>query len=551
MPQDAFTIKYVTKELKDLLLGGKISKIMQPSRDLLTFIIYTQKGNVKLEACLSAQFTRLSLSKRPSPPPATPLNFCMVLRKHLQNAEIIDVAQPDFERIIYFDLKCTSDFSSSVMRLYFEIMGKYSNAILTKDGLIVGALKTTALGENTKRILFCGVPYTPPEPQDKINPEILSELHGVVDEFCDPKTLCDKIKGLSYSTAQEICALPNLTDKAVYDYIENADTEPCVTYQNGEHTDFKVRSCSKDKKLYPTLLDAQAAYYDYVTEKREFETKKGKLTAVTSSAIKKIEKRLILISEKIEECKGAEDIKLKGELITSNLYALQRGMSSFEAINYYDENCGKIKIILDKTLTPAQNAQAYYKKYAKLKRTYLSVNSQRAEAEEKLNYYLSILSHVNSADNVSDLEEIKEELALSGLINTESAKKKKEREVSFRTFTIDGFKVFAGKSNMQNEKLLKVLSGGDIWLHTQKYHSSHVGIVTEGKEVPQNVLLAAAEICAYYSDGKDGTKIPVDYTFKKYVKKPPKANLGFCIYTNYSTILVDPDKHGELKDETK
>ena len=171
MPQDAFTLRYIAKELKQRLTGGKISKIVQPDRDNLIFIIYTANGNVKLEACLSAQASRLSLTDGETTAPLTAPNFCMLLRKHLQNAEILDIEQPDFERIIYFDLKCVSDFSESVMRLYFEIMGKYSNAVLTENGVITGALKTTSIGENTKRVLFGGVKYTLPEPQDKFPPE--------------------------------------------------------------------------------------------------------------------------------------------------------------------------------------------------------------------------------------------------------------------------------------------------------------------------------------------------------------------------------------------
>ena len=223
MPQDAFTIKYVAKELKELLCGGKISRIIQPSRDELTFIIYTGKSNIKLDACLSAQSSRLSISNDDKPVPLSAPNFCMLLRKHLQNAEILDIVQPDFERIIYFDLKCTSDFSSSVMRLYFEIMGKYSNAILTENGIIVGALKTTSIGENTRRVLFGGVKYTPPEPQDKVAPYDLSGLEEVMKYATGDKAkfICEKIKGVAYATALEMVMLygDDITAQNIYDYI--------------------------------------------------------------------------------------------------------------------------------------------------------------------------------------------------------------------------------------------------------------------------------------------------------------------------------------------
>ena len=237
MPQDAFTISYITKELKAQLIGGKISRIVQPSRDELTFIIYTGKRNVKLEACLSAQSSRLSLTDDDRPVPVTAPNFCMLLRKHLQNAEILDIVQPDFERIIYFDLLCTSDFSSSVMRLYFEIMGKYSNAVLTENGVIVGALKTTSIGENTKRVLFGGVKYTPPEPQDKIPPDDIAAIQKINFSAGDTaKIISDRVKGIAYTTALEMVNTfgEEITARNIYDYVFTAPTAPCVTYSDGE-----------------------------------------------------------------------------------------------------------------------------------------------------------------------------------------------------------------------------------------------------------------------------------------------------------------------------
>lgn len=555
MPQDAFTIKYVAEELKRLLVGGKISRIIQPARDELTFIIYTGKANVKLEACLSAQASRLSISNEDKPVPLTAPNFCMLLRKHLQNAEILDIVQPDFERIIYFDFKCVSDFSSSVMRLYFEIMGKYSNAVLCENGIIIGALKTTSIGENTKRVLFGGVTYVPPEKQDKISPDDISGLETAMKYSWGDraKYICEKVKGIAYATALDMVRVygENVTAQNIYEYVYSASAAPCVTYINGEPNDFKVRSAETDKKNYPGILEAQSAYYSYIYTKKSFNEKKSKLESAVSGAIKKLEKRLAVIEDKLSECRGAENIKLKGELITANIYAIERGMTSFTAINYYDPEGGTVKIELDNTLTPSQNAQKYYKRYAKLKRTQLSVSAQCEETLQKLDYLNSIKTHLNSAETLSDFEETEEELTLLGLIKKNDTRKvKRSVTVPYRTYFYDGFKIVAGRNNLQNERLTKGLSPDDLWLHTQKYHSSHVGVITEGRSVPDGVLQAAAEICAYYSDGRDGDKIPVDYTQKKYVKKPPKSNSGFVIYTDYKTVLVKPNAHVELTGES-
>ena len=553
MPQDSFTIKYIAEELKRRLIGGKISRIIQPTRDSLTFVIYTGSGNVKLEACLSAKYSRLSLTDDETVVPQVAPNFCMLLRKHLQNAQILDIVQPDFERIIYFDLKCTSEFTVTQMRLYFEIMGKYSNAILCENGIIVGALKTTAISENTKRVLFGGVKYAPPEPQDKFAPDDTEKIDEALKNFSGDKAkfICENITGISYATALEITDFygENLTAADIENYIFSNPISPCVTYENGEPSDFKVRSQNREQKAYPDILSAQSAYYSYTTAKKNFIEKKAKLSGALNSGIKKIDKRLSQMRDKLSECRDMEQTKLKGELITANIYAIGRGDSRLEAINYYDENCAKITIELDKTLTPSQNAQKYYKRYAKLKRTKQSVEAQLAEAEAQKEYFSAIGAHICAGESLSDLEEIEEELATLQLLKRVETKKKKAALPPYRSYFFEGFKILAGRNNIQNERLTKSLSPDDLWLHTQKYHSSHVAVISEGRAVPDSVIKVAAEICAYYSDGREGSKIPVDYTLKKFVKKPPSSRVGFVIYTDYNTTLAEPDRHMEITEE--
>lgn len=548
MPQDAFTIKYVVKELSEALTGGKISKITQTDRDSLTFIIYTQKGSLKLDICLSAKACRLSLTDSDKPVPQVAPAFCMLLRKHLANAQITAITQLEYERVVMIDLDCTSEFEHLKMRLYIELMGKYSNAVLTQDGVILGALKTTAIGENTKRVLFSGVKYTLPEPQEKILPNDIPALEAAFEYAAGDmaKFISDKVKGVAYSTAVDVVETygENLTARDVNAYLCGEKCNPCVTFTENEPNDFKARSSAPNRREYPTVLEAQKAFYDFQYKKQTFEEAKKRLLAALNGAVKKMEKRLQTINQKLLDCRDLDDVKLKGELITANMYAISRGMDSFEAVNYYDENCGKIKIALDKTLSPSQNAQKYYKRYAKLKRTQETVSAQRGETEERLNYFNSIATHISAAEELSDLEETLEELKQIGLIkDVTKGKKQKPKITPFRSYNIGGFKVLAGRNNIQNDRLIKSISGNDMWLHTQGYHSSHVAIICEGREIPDDVLLAAAEICAYYSDGRNGTKIPVDYTRRKFVKKPPASNAGFVIYTDYKTILVEPACH--------
>ena len=551
MPQDAFTIKYVAKELEQKLSGGKISKIVQPAKDVLTFIIYTENGSVKLEICLSAKGCRINLANSDLPAPKTALSFCMLLRKHLQNAKITAVKQIEGERIVYFDLECISEFELANMRFYVELMGKYSNAILVKDGVISGALKSTAIGESTKRILFTGAKYALPEPQDKIPPDDLPAIKTAFSNVCGDraKFISERIKGVSYATALDIIETygENVTAEQTANYLSGTVYATCVTFSNGEETDFKVRSASPTQRRYESVLEAQTAYYAAITAKQEFAEKKRKLLTALASAIKKTEKRLAVIEQKLLDCRDMETVKLKGELITANIYAVEKGMGEFEAVNYYDEKGGKIKIALDKTLSPADNAQKYYKRYAKLKRTVESVSAQREETKAQLSYLNSINSHIYAGESLCDFEETEEELKALGLITAPQQKKKTEKISPFREYDCCGYKIIAGRNNLQNDRLLKSVSQKDLWLHTQNYHSSHVGIITEGKCVPDEVLCVAAEICAYYSDGRNGNKVPVDYTKRASVKKPPKSNAGFVIYSEYKTILVTPDPHTQLR----
>ncbi|MCH5147973.1 MAG: NFACT family protein [Clostridiales bacterium] len=548
MPQDAFTIKYIASELKERLIGGKISKITQPSKDCLSFIIYTQNGSVKLETCLSAKGCRINLCKTESPAPKTAPSFCMLLRKHLQNAQITNIEQIEDERVIFLDFLCTSEFEIVPMRLYLELMGKYSNAALVKDGVILGALKQTAIGENTRRVLFSGVKYTLPAGQDKISPNDRKGLERLFENKTSDlaKFISDNIKGVAYSTALDIAITygENATLEQIQDYLCGGFCEPCVIYQDGEPVDFKVRSADKSAKNYPSVLEAQAAFYAYITQKDEFELKKRRILTILNSALKKCEKRLSEESQKLLECDGADNIRLKGELLTANLYKIERGADKFEAVNYYDEAGGTITIALDKSLSPADNAQKFFRKYAKLKRTAASVSEQKAQTEDRLKYLNSIKAHLFSADCLCDLQAIEEELISCGISKPEiQPKKKKDEALPPRTYFVDGFKIISGRNNLQNDRLLKRLAPNDIWLHTQSYHSSHVGIITDGKPVPDEVLLVAAEICVNYSDGKSGGKIPVDYALAKFVKKPSGGAAGFVVYTDYKTLLAEANPH--------
>ena len=560
MPQDAFTLRQLNSELSSLLVGGKISRINQPEKERLSLLIYTHCGTVKLDIDLSAKFCRISVNeKRTDENPKNAPNFCMLLRKHLQNAQITAVRQVGFERVIYFDLLCFSEFSSCEMRLYLEIMGKYSNAVLTKDGTIVGALKTTSL-ENAKRVTFTGAKYSLPEKQDTADPTSLKELEELFSSTFGEgfitgekaKFLSERVRGIAYVTAEEIVATlgGNLTAKGVYDYVCGGEISPCITYVNGEIADFKAKSCMGGKQAFPTLLQAQAAYYDHAVGLKKFSDNRRRLSSALESALKKAEKRLGQICDRLAECDKIEEVKLAGELITANIYAVQRGDTELKAVNYYDENCGEITIKLDPSLTPSLNAQRYYKKYAKLKRTLENLTVQKSETEQRISYLRTIAESIKYAEDEDDLQGIREELLSLSLIADTAPKKGKKikaAEPPFRTYSFDGFTVVCGANNMQNDRLIKGLSESDLWLHTKTFHSSHVGILTEGKEATDEAIKCAAEVCAYYSAAREKDKVQVDYTLKKHVKRPNGSPLGFAVYTDFKTIIVAPNAHTEAR----
>lgn len=537
MPQDAYTIRLNVRELNSALKGGKINRVNQPSREELSFIIYTGKKTVKLVLSTNASSCGAYFTEDEQENPLVAPNFCMLLRKHLQNAEILDITTPGFERIICFRFLCTSDFSSCERVLYAEIMGKYSNLILTENGVILGALKTTMLDENCKRTILAGVKYTPPSPQDKVNPSDFAALQSVLKEADGDlsRFLFTRVAGLAPSTAEMIVASFRGGDFArhVYEFIFSDECEPCVR----EGQDFFARRVEGGIP-FPTLSAAQTYFYTKRRAEKQFELLKRKLEAAASGAKKKQEKRLALVLERKAQAGNAEENRVKGELLTANLYRLQQGINSCVLENYYDGT--QMKILLDPLLTPAQNAQNYYKKYRKQKRTLEVLKPQEAEIKAELDYTESILAAVQSADGETDLRSLEEEMLAAGLMRAPQEKaKRKKAEIPYRSYEKDGFRIFAGRNNLQNDKLVKAGAPEDIWLHTQKYHSCHVVIRTEGKRVPDEVLLFAAGVCARYSSGKGG-RIPVDYCKIKFVKKPPKAKAGFVVYTDYKTLLVDP-----------
>ncbi len=571
MPQDAFHIRRLAQELNTFLVGGKINRISQVNKDELTFIIYTGKTTVKLILSANASNARVCLSSTEKEPAPIAPNFCMLLRKHLQNAEILNVRQHEFERIVEITLHCTTDFSECDRVLHCELMGKYSNVVLTEKGVILGALKTTALENENHRILLPGVKYLYPAPQDKLSPFEVAGMRSRMENYLvthaeereEESLACflfENVSGLALPTAREIVRRAKeengdgdiLSERAkrplwefVGNFCENEPNRPCLKLQKGGYADFFAFPVAGSVET-PSLCKAEDEFYTARETKKGFEDKKRKLENAVKGLKKKQTKKLQETLERLKDAEKAEDFRVKGELLTANLYRIEKGLKEVELENWYSSDFEKIKITLDPTMPPAKNAQRYFKTYNKHKRAKEILTPMLQAEEGEIDYTDSVAAAIASAETMLDLKEIETELTEMGLLRAQKERaggKKKEQPVPFREYEQDGMRILAGRNNLQNDRLLRFASPDDIWLHTQKYHSSHVIIVTEGRQVRDETLLYAAEICAYYSDGKDGDKIPVDYCKRKYVRKPNKSKAGFVTYTDYKTILVKPNGH--------
>ncbi len=568
MPQDAFTLKYLCNQLNNLLAGGKINKIVQPDGDKVVFTVYTGKTTKRLIIDVNPSSPRIGVISDEVDAPLTALNFCMLLRKHLLSATIDSIRLVGFDRIVKIELTSSGEFFDCVKKtLFVELMGRYSNIILTEQGKILGGNRGINMFDDGVRPLIVGQKYVfPPvgnkkEPNDTALEEYFIQCSGDIVDY-----VCQGVQGVAKSTAECMvseyfvdCGKTNFSAMDVVknvgafcsfmrDFLYNAKVNPCVLLENGAVKDFCVKPYLQggEYKRFESLIEAEDFYYKEKVALKLFTDTKERISNLTNSAIKKAKKRLsaILVKEKDALC--AEDNRLKGELILANIYKLKGGETSAVFENYYQDN-DKVTVELDEYLTPTQNAERYYKKYNKQKRTLLALELQKEQAQKELDYFNSVLEEVKLCETYEDAVAVLGELESNGVIKTQRIKKnKKQTETPFRAYIIDGFNVKVGRNNYENDKLTFGARGDDLWLHSKDYHSSHLIIESEGREIPQNVVLVAAEICAYYSKARDGGKTEIVYTKRKFVKKPPKSKPGFCIYENFSSVTVEPNKHLDL-----
>ena len=558
MAQDAFSLYHVAKELNSILKGAKINKVSQPDKDDVYLLTHSFTGNRTLVLSSNAENCRIAFTREEKANPKSAMGFCMLLRKHLLGSIIESVELVGFERIVKITFSGRNDFKETVKKvLYAEIMGKYSNLILTENGIILGCQKNAPLDVATTRVTLSGAEYHLPKPQDKIELTDKSEAISRLSNYnCEDlaKFIFENVKGLAYPTAVEgakrcesFTSVEDLYTR-LYNFIYNAEIKPNVCGE-GKLKDVYVAdylSIQDEKRYYETIADAYEDFYTNKDKNKAFALKKKLLTDKVYGLIKKLGKKLQGESEKLLQCKDADLLRIKGELITANIYRLKEGMDSCELENYYDDY-KPIKIALDKQLSPSKNAQRYFKKYAKEKRTIEILLPQKEQTEKELSYLNTVMLFINQAAEISEFKDLEDELIKEGLLPKPKFKPKTVEESAYRVFETDGYIIKCGKNNVQNDRLTQRAFKEDLWLHTKGFHSSHVIVETKGEQIPNKVIEAAAEICAFYSDAKQGAKVPVDYCLKKFVKKPPQAKPGSVIYTDFKTCYVNPDPHDDIK----
>ena len=562
MPQDAFSLNYLCQELDLLLKNGKINRIIQPDNDTILFTIYTGKKTEKLLISVSPSCSRIGIVESDIESPVSALNFCMLLRKHLLSATIESVSLIGFDRIVKIDLLPNAEFYDVEKKsLYIELMGRYSNVILTENGKILGCNRGINFFDNGIRPLIVGKKYIEPPVGDKKRPndDNLLKYFDVFNGENLAKYLFEGVQGLALSTSQEIVAKFQEKEskefsKDLYnclnEFVSKTLPKPCVIKRGDTLLDtcvYPYKTIDGEAIFFDKLYEAENFFFAQKNKEKDLTAKRSRLDAVVQARLKKLKKKLSNLNADEKSAQSFEENKIMGELILANCYNIKQGQSSCSVYDYYNNQM--VDIPLDTSLSPTKNAERYFKKYNKQKRTIEFVDEQKNIANKEVDYLQGLLEQISLLEGKEDLLSIQDELEHFGLIKKANVKVK-SKELGFRKYEVDGFVIKAGRNNLENDKITFTANAKDLWLHSKDYHSTHIIIEANGREIPESVITIGAEICAYYSKARNSGKSEVVYTLKKHVKKPPKSKPGFCTYDNFNSITVNAKNHTEFAKNT-
>ena len=572
MPLDAICLRAVLHELRPQLIGARIDKVQQPARDQIVLLL---RGNLRLLLNAGANQPRIQLTSILRDNPAQPPMFCMLLRKHLVGARVLSIEQPDLERMVILTLQCTDEFGEiSQKQLVLECMGRRSNLVLLDaQGRIVDCLRRVDADLSAARQLLPGLFYHLPTPLDKLSllsqeeaSLALAQRGGDAEQAVD-KWVLDRYTGISPLIAREFAfraggetdvrfgALSSAQREAlVREFADTASVvkedhyTPVILYRDGKPVDFTYRPIaqygaetqSETRESFSQMLDE---FYD-ARERQELSARRGReLTHAVTVARDRMARKSENLKRDYAATQKRDEFRLRGDLITANLYRMKGGERVLQAENYYEDGCPLINIPLDPLLTPQQNAAKNYKQYNKLKTAEFHLREQIEKAENERAYLESVLQELAQAETEQEFHEIRRELQETNYLKKSSGKKEQKRAFAPRTFqTSGGLEVLVGRSNVQNDQLTKKADKRDYWFHTQHIHGSHVILRCAGQTPGDEDLREAAMLAAYFSQAKESSGVPVDYCPVKFVKKPAGARPGMVTYDNYRTLYVTPEE---------
>lgn len=571
MALDALFLSHLANELNNVLSLARIDKIHQPERDEIVANFRGVKGNGRLLLSAGANYPRVHLTDKTRENPQTPPMFCMLLRKYFAGGRIVSVTQPRLERIIDITVEVNDEMGiASKKTITIELMGRYSNIVLRdNDDRILDSLKRIDFDTSDRHQVLPGLFYELPPAQDKIDARNLSRaqiLNLLIEnnsEITVDKWVISTFLGFSPLTGREvsyratgntdvhICELDieakERVASAVFD-IATGECTPVLLLDETKPVDFSFCDITQyDGHYKKEKMESLSVLLDRFYSKRDNEerirSKSQALFKTVKNAYARVERKLWTQKKEIQEAEGREKFRQWGDIITANIYRLNRGDEMLIADNFFSENCEQVEIKLDIRLTPQQNAAKYYKNYHRMKNAELYLKEQIEKGEEELLYLDSVMQMLLQAEGERDIAEIREELAEAGYLRFQSGKRK-ARPLSPREFlSSDGFRIYAGRNNKQNDLLtLKSALKGDLWFHTQKIPGSHVIVECSGREIPDRVYTEAAMIAAYFSKAKSSAMVPVDYTQVRNIKKPPGSKPGMVTYDKYYTAYVTPDE---------
>jgi len=565
MPLDAITLSALASELSKKLEGAKIDKIQQPERDMVLFSLHGREGKQKLLLAAGTGNARVHLTGASFENPAEPPMFCMLLRKHLTGARILSVIQPAHERVLKLELETHDELDLTGKKtLIAELIGRSANLVLVDgEGRIVDCMRRMDFGGDALRHMLPGMFYREPPSQQK--PALLDSTHderqsmiGAADRSRPvDQWLLDSFAGLSPLVCRELAfrckgdwsLLPALLD-AFIESVRAGELRPFLYYDGKRPADFSFMRLTQygdslrceEAESFSDLLDSFYAGRDKIEQQRR---RSHELTKTVRTLRDRQQRKLIIQRSELEKSEDRESLRKTAELITANLYRLKKGDGTLVCQDYYQEDCPEIEIRLDPLKTPQQNAAAMFREYNKRKAASEHLTKLIEEGDAQLEYLNSVLELIGAAETEKDLSDLRRELIDTGYLKPAGGRKqdKGKAQAPHRFRSTDGNEILVGRSNLQNDELTTKLGRRtDYWLHTQKIHGSHVLIRCEGEEPSAQCIEEAACIAAYYSQGRDGGKIPVDYTMLKNVRKPSGSLPGKVIYTDYKTLLVQGDE---------